>query len=442
MLNSIWVAMVVMAVICGAITGKLEDVARASTDSASAAVTLALGLVGVMTLWLGLMQALQAGGLLRGLARLMRPLMVRLFPDVPADHPAMSLMILNMSSNVLGLGNAATPFGLKAMLELNKLNPRPGTATNAMALFLAINTAGVAVLPTGMIALRASLGSRAPGAIFLPTLVASLTATLVAICSAKLLAPLFGLGAAAAPAAADASGEGIETAAAEAIWAQPVVEPTKRQRRLGYALSALVLGALAYALNREAAQSGLPGIAAWGHALSHALSAWPLVLLIVAFVLFGVCRGVQIYDAVVEGGREGFQVAVRIIPYLVTILVAIGMLRASGGVDLLVQLLEPLSSRLGIPAETLPMALLRPLTGSGAYAIAAETMQAYGPDSRIGNIVGTMMGSTETTFYVLALYFGVAQVKRARHAVLACLLADVAGLLTSVWIWRLLGDPL
>ena len=386
MLNAIWVAMVLASVICGAVTGRLEAVAKASTDSASAAVTLALGLIGVMTFWLGLMRVLQEGGLLQALARVMRPLMARLFPDVPADHPAMSMMILNMSSNMLGLGNAATPFGLKAMLELDRLNPRPGTSTDAMALFLAINTTGLAVLPTSMVALRASLGSQAPGAIFLTTLVSTLTATLVAVVSAKLLAPWYRLPAVDRVVAAETPTD-IDTAAAIAQWNQPIREPSPGQRWLGRGLTVLTLGALGYGLAQRAVASHEVGLAAWLGALRHLVSAWPLVLLIVGFVLYGVCRGVKVYDAVVEGGREGFGVALRIIPYLVTILVAIGMLRAAGAIDLLVGFLEPFTTRIGMPGATLPMALLRPLTGSGAYAVVAETMQAHGPDSLVGQIV-------------------------------------------------------
>ncbi|HET6345409.1 MAG TPA: nucleoside recognition domain-containing protein, partial [Myxococcota bacterium] len=197
--------MLVGAVVCGALTGKLDAVAKASTDSANAAVTLSLGLVGVMSFWLGLMRVLHDGGLMRGIARVLRPVMVRLFPDVPSDHPAMSMMILNMTSNILGLGNAATPFGLKAMQELDRLNPHKGAASNAMALFLAINTSGLAVLPTGMIALRASMGSQAPGSIFLTTVLSTLTATFAGVVTAKVLGPLpfFRVREPAAPAASD-----------------------------------------------------------------------------------------------------------------------------------------------------------------------------------------------------------------------------------------------
>ena len=187
MLNTIWLAMVLGSVICGALTGTLDAVAKACTDSAGGAVTLAVGLVGVMTFWLGLVRVLHQGGVLSGIARVLKPVMLRMFPEVPPDHPAMGMMILNMTANVLGLGNVATPFGLKAMNELETLNPNKGTASQSMVTFLAINTSGLAVLPTGMIALRASLGSTAPGAIFFTTLVSTISATVAGIAAAKFL---------------------------------------------------------------------------------------------------------------------------------------------------------------------------------------------------------------------------------------------------------------
>lgn len=430
--------MMIGAIICGALTGKLDAVAKASTDSANSAVNLAIGLVGVMTFWLGLMKVLHQGGLLAGIARLLRPVMVRLFPDVPADHPAMSMMILNMTSNVLGLGNAATPFGLKAMIELESLNPFKGNASNAMALFLAINTSGLAVLPTGMIALRASLGSTAPGSIFLTTVISTLAAAIAGIITAKLLGPLpyfkvtssvEGLG---APKEVDISG-------AEAQMTQQLPPATPLRRLLGWGLVLATVAAFGYALMVQAQQA--PQGAPWGgylDALKLAFNVWPLVLLIAGFVLFGVVRGVNVYDALVEGGKEGFSVALRIIPYLVAILVAVGMLRASGAIDMLVTVLDPITSLVGMPGQALPMALLRPLTGQGAYAVAADIMKSQGPDSLAGQIVSTIMGSTETTFYVLALYLGVVGVRNVRHALIPCLVADVTGIMMSVWTCRFL----
>ncbi len=432
MLNTIWLAMVLGAVICGALTGTLDAVAKACTDSAVGAVTLALGLVGVMTFWLGLVRVLQQGGVLRGIARLLKPVMLRLFPEVPADHPAMGMMILNMTSNVLGLGNVATPFGLKAMAELETLNPHKGTASQSMVTFLAINTSGLAVLPTGMIALRASLGSTAPGAIFFTTLVSTISATVAGITAAKLLgwmpwyrkAPPVALGAAAhvpEPQALDLPAELILT------------PPTGLRRAAHWLLLFTLVGAFGYALQNYVDTHAV----SWAVALKEASSNWSLLILLVIFIMFGVMRGVPVYAAVVEGGREGFNVALRIIPYLVAILVGVGMLRASGGIDMMVRLMTPLTDLIGMPAEALPMALLRPLSGQGSYGVAAEIMKVHGPDSLVGQVVSTMMGSTETTFYVLALYLGAVNITRPRHTVLACLAADITGMLAAVWTCRL-----
>lgn len=445
MLNAMWITMLLASVVCGALTGRLDMVAKASTESASAAVTLALGLVGVTCFWLGLMRVLHQAGLMRAIARLLRPVMVWLFDEVPHEHPAMSMMILNMTSNILGLGNAATPFGLKAMLELDKLNVHKGAASNPMVLFLAINTSGLAVLPTGMIALRASLGSKEPGAIFAPTIIATLSAAVAGIVAAKLLAPRKMFAAHPVDPVQDSSATAQAPVDTRQALAQAEMSPivaTARQRAVGLSLSAVMAATLGYAFYQLA--FGGPAPVGLGEACKQAMSNWSLVVLIVAFVLMGMTRGVNVYDALVEGGKEGFSVALRIIPYLVAILTAVGMLRASGAVDVLVGLLHPATSLVGMPAEALPMALLRPLTGSGAYAIVADIMRAEGPDSLAGQVVSTMMGSTETTFYVLALYLGVVGVKQARHAVLACLAADVAGMMASVWACRLLlgqGGP-
>ena len=428
MLNAVWIIMLVAAVVCGALTGKLEAVTNASVKSAGAAVELAIGLVGVMAFWLGMMRILHKGGFLNTIARVLRPVMVRLFPGVPADHPAMSMMILNMTSNMLGLGNAATPFGLKAMMELNKLNRHQGVASDAMALFLAINTSNIALLPTGIIALRASLGSDAAGSILIPSLLATTFSTIVAIITAKLLAPRFAYRPLDMQAAADDDNGGLEIDTGEAEEAIALKqEGTVRDRFLALAALALLISALGYAFNDMVNEVGI------NEALKTVARVWFLLILICAIVLYGVFKGVKVYDAVVEGGKEGFQVALKIIPYLVAILVAVGMLRASGAIELTVRALEPITRLIGMPAEALPMALLRPLSGSGAYGVAADIMKTHGADSLIGNIVSTMQGSTETTFYVLALYFGVVAVRNARHTIAACLIADVAGALGAVW---------
>ena len=390
-------------------TAPMELLSTAIIEAASGAVTLAIGLVGVMTLFLGLMKVAGAGGLLRLLARLIRPLMVRLFPDVPADHPAMGAMILNLSANALGLGNAATPFGIRAMQELDKLNSQPGTATNAMVLFLAINTSSVTLLPTGVIALRAAAGSADPAAILPTTLLATIGSTTVAILAARFYSRLT----AAPPPLAHGSSSPV---------AMPDADPALAEDRpLPLWASVLALATLV---------SLVPVAVLYG----QALSPWIIPGLIVLFLGFGAVRRVRVYEVMVEGGREGFQVALRIIPYMVVILVGVAMLRASGVLDLVVGALGRFAAPLGLPAEALPMALMRPLSGSGAYAIVASLLNdpAIGPDSYTGLLISTLQGSTETTFYVLAVYFGAVQVKRLRHAMAAALTADLAGVVFAV----------
>ena len=446
MLNHIWVTMVLLALIGGGLTGRLEAVGAASQQGAIDAVSMALGLVGVMTFWLGLVEVLQAGGLMRLLSGWLRPVMARLFPDVPASHPAMSTMILSMTANILGLGNAATPLGIRAMQQLDRLNPHPGSLTNAMALFLAITTSGLAVVPTNMIALRASLGSREPGAIVLTTLISTLIATAVAILMAKLLAPLWPI--ADAELMPDSAGpqdgtaeEAPQSAAKGALGSLESTRLRPPQKLLSVLLTLAVALAFLYDLGLRIAGHRGSGAAGWGPLLSDLASTWPLLLMVVGVVLFGVLRGVDVYAAMVAGGRAGMTTAVDIMPYLVTMLAAIAMLRAAGVLDLAVTLLRPMAEALGIPSETLPMALLRPLTGSGSLAVAADTMRVHGPDSRIGQIVSTMLGSTETTFYILAIYCGAVRTQRTRHAILACLMADVCGLLAAAWTCRLLLTP-
>jgi spore maturation protein SpmA len=432
MMNSIWLGIVVASVVTAAYAGTMGAVTTASIESAKAAVTLALGLIGVMSFWLGMMRVVQAGGLLHALARALRPIMTRLFPDVPGDDPAMSAMIMNIASNMLGLGNAATPFGIKAMTELDRLNPVRGVATNAMALFLAINTSNVALAPLGVIALRASLGSKNAAGIWLPTLVAHSFATVCAITAAKVLQRLYPP--VTAYAASWAEPEPRSAPAAESALGEP--RPTSPA---GCALASVMMLAVAGAFVLFVRQSMAGGQSA-GDLVRQAGTNWLMPLLIAAMLLYGVAKRVQVYDAMIEGAQEGFQVAVRIIPFLVAIIVAVGMFRASGLLGFVVRLVGPLTGALGFPAEALPMALLRPLSGSGAYGVMAEIMQAQGPDSPVGYLVSVLQGSTETTFYVLALYFGAVGVTRVRHALAAGLIADLAGIVgaTLAVRWLLL----
>ena len=426
MLNAFFVGVVLLSILVAAFTGNMPALSQACVDSAGKAVTLALGLVGVMSFFLGLMRVASDGGLMRIVARAVAPVLRRLFPSVPQDHPAMSAMVLNIASNMLGLANAATPFGVRAMQELDRLNARKGTATDAMALFLAINTSGLALLPTGVIALRASLGSNDPAGIFFATWFASGCATVVGITAAIALSRLPRYRAEAPAEAADAGGADPVAAPPESA-ADPLDPPRHGTAWAILGIAAFALG-LVVTVGRE-----WPDRTAGEIARSIA-SAWVLPGLVGGLVLFGWVRGVKVYASLVEGAKEGFQVALRIIPYLVAILVAVAMFRASGGLDVLVAWIGPWTARIGVPAEALPMAILRPLSGSGAYGVMAEVMTAHGPDSLLGYMVSVMQGSTETTFYVLAVYFGAVGVRRTRHTVPACLLADVAGLSAAVWI--------
>ncbi|MEX0729425.1 MAG: nucleoside recognition domain-containing protein [Aquisalimonadaceae bacterium] len=396
-------------------TTPMEALSTAMVESAAGAVELAIGLIGVMTLFLGLMKVAEAGGMLTILAKLIRPLMVRLFPEVPGDHPAMGAMILNFSANALGLGNAATPFGIRAMQELDKLNPRKGTATDSMALFLAINTSSITLLPTGVIALRAAAGSAQPAAILPTTLFATVCATIAAVLAAKFYCRFF-------PAERYAVRE-HDDAGSGAVYQAYEALPPEASQAYPLWVSTLALGVLL---------SLIPLSIVYG----RVIAPWIIPGLMVFFLMFGVLRGVRIYEVFVEGAKDGFQVAVRIIPYLVAILVAVGMFRASGAMEVMTHWIGGITGRVGLPAEALPMALLRPLSGSGAYGILASIINdpSIGPDSYTGLLVSTLQGSTETTFYVLAVYFGAVQVRRIRHTLAAALTADVVAVIAAVFI--------
>jgi spore maturation protein SpmA len=377
--------------------------------SASDAVTLVIGLIGVLALFMGLMRILEEAGLLQTIAKLISPGLKWLFPDVPANHPAFGAMVMNLSANVLGLGNAATPFGLKAMQELEKLNPHPGTATNAMVLFLAINTSSVTLLPTKVIALRASAGSHDPAGIIATTLVATLCSTIVAIIAAKLLQRLV---CTPKPTINLSKTSEIDNA---------LSNPSDNIQ--GYPMWVSLLGFVGFI-------SLIPITLVWG----SVFSPWIIPTIILATLGYGLYKKIDIYEKFTDGAKGGFDLAVKIIPFLVAILVAIGMFRASGALDALTRTLGPYTSAIGLPSDAIPMVLMRPLSGSGSLGILSEAFNnpAIGPDSYTGYLISTIMGSTETTFYVLAVYFGAVQIRRIRHALAAGLLADIAGVLASI----------
>lgn len=395
---------------------KLKNVTNAALDYAGTAVNISLSLIGIMALWLGIMKIAEEAGLISIIARWLKPLTKKLFPDVPADHPAMGSMIMNMSANMLGLGNAATPFGLKAMEELNELNPEKETASNAMCTFLAINTAGMTLIPATAIAVRAASGSTQPAIIIGTSLFASFCATVAGVTAAKILEKF--------PLKKQSHGSSL----------------FKSLRPLfvfiGIILSILLI--IYSGLGKVIAGSvGFISINTFKDII-QIFSTLAIPLLIILFVGYGAIKKVRIYEVFVEGAKEGFTIAVKIIPYLVAMLVAIGIFRAGGAMDWLVYVLHPITNFIGMPAEALPMALMRPLSGSGSLGIMAEIMSVHGPDSLIGIMVSTFYGSTETTFYVLAVYFGAVNIRKIRHALSAGLIADIAGILAAVFIVRLL----
>ena len=432
-MNWIFLALVLTSVLAAAFNGQMSHLTEATLSSANDAVKLALGLIGQMTLWLGLVGVLREAGLLTLLSRALRPVMTRLFPEVPAEHPAMGAMIMNLAANVLGLGNAATPFGLKAMQELDSLNPRRGVATDAMALFLALNTGGLAVIPMNAIAVRAASGSKDAAGIIVPTIITSLCSTVVAVLVARFLAKrqLFSVERSSTLLSPGPSrsidGQALERA--EALAA--VGDRGTRWTRL---LAVAVALALAVAMGRfvvtQAASTPAFDL------FRQLLSSWLLPVMIAGIVTLAFARGAKVYEAFLASAKEGFQTAVSIIPFLVAMLVAIGMLRASGAMEVIVSAAALVTSPLGFPPEALPMALIRPLSGSGALAVMSDALKAYGPDSFVGYLVSVINGGTETTFYVLALYFGAVQVRVIRHTLPACLAADLAGPTVALLVCR------
>lgn len=395
----------------------LKKVTNDAIKIAQLAVEIALGLIGIMALWLGVMKVAEDAGLIKIIAGALNPITRRLFPEVPADHPAIGSMVMNISANMLGLGNAATPFGLKAMEELDKLNPTKGTATNSMVTFLAINTAGMTLIPATAIAVRAASGSSNPAVIIGTSIFGAFCAVVVGLTAAKLFErfPI-------------PKGEFSE-------W-------LKQNRKFFYFIFSII-GIAAILILTGAGQyiGSLFGnsFAEVFKSVIQIVSIIAIPLLIFLFIGYGAVKKVKVYEQFVEGAKEGFNIAVRIIPYLVAMLVAISIFRAGGAMDnWLIPLLRIITDPIGFPAEALPMALMRPLSGSGSLGIMAETMAVHGPDSFIGILVSTFFGSTETTFYVLAVYFGAVNVKNTRHALPVGLLADVAGILGALFIVKLL----
>lgn len=392
---------------------KMKDVTNATLDYASTAVNIALGLIGIMALWLGIMKIAEEAGIINVIAKVVRPITKFLFPSVPHDHPAIGSIIMNLSANMLGLGNAATPFGLKAMEQLDELNENKGTATNAMCMFLAVNTAGLTLIPATAIAVRAAAGSSDPTIIIGTSFFGALCATTVGITTAKIFEAF--------------SSRNLKFK----LWIQSRIKSILIFSLVVFAVIVFamtgLLSSLTSSIDAEVFKS-----------LIHVVSTIAIPLIILLFVGYGIIKKVKIYESFVEGAKEGFQIAVRIIPYLVAMLVAIGIFRAGGAMDYLIMLVEPATDLIGMPAEALPMAFMRPLSGSGALGVMAEIISVHGADSFIGVLVSTIMGSTETTFYVIAVYFGAVNIGKTRYALAAGLMADVAGILGALFIVKFL----
>ena len=401
MLHRIWLGFFVVAFISALYqwlglgdAEVFQRMVKALFDMAGLSVELAIGLVGLMGLWLGIVAVGEASGLIDKLARALSPLFTRLMPEVPAGHPAISSMTLNLAANALGLDNAATPLGIKAMKDLQSLNPTPEVASNAQILFLVLNTSGVTVFPMTILLYRAQLGAPDPASVFIPILIATCCSTLAGL---------------------------LVTA-----WVQRI--------RLANIIVLMYLGggfALLLALVGWFATLGADEMQRQSSLVSNLL----IMALIMLFLLVAHRRSVNVYDTFIEGARQGFETAIGIIPYLVAMLAAIGVLRASGAMDIVMSGLRDLVALGGWDGrwvDAMPTALMKPLSGSGARAMMIDTMNTFGVDSFQGRLAATMQGSTETTFYVLAVYFGAVGVRHGRHALACGLTADVAGISAAI----------
>lgn len=402
-LNYIWITFFCLAFIIGLVrlcvfgdTEVFPNIMSSTFDTAKTAFEISIGLTGVLSLWLGIMKIGERGGLINGLAKMLSPVMTKLFPDIPKNHPVFGNMFMNISANMLGLDNAATPLGLKTMEGLQQLNPKKDTATNPMIMFLVLNTSGLTIVPVSILVYRAQLGAAQPTDIFLPILLATFAATLGGI---------------------------IITSVYQKI--------NLFNRTLIFTLggACLAMSALVWAftqMNQDA--MGM---------VANNFANLLLMLIIMLFLVSGIRKRINAYDAFVEGAKEGFQTAVRIIPYLVAILVGIGVFRASGAMDWLIGGLQWLFEQTGVATDwigALPTALMKPLSGSGARGMMIDTMATYGADSFVGRLSCIFQGSTDTTFYILAVYFGAIGITKTRHTIVCGLLADLVGVIAAIFI--------
>jgi spore maturation protein SpmA len=434
MLNALWLGLMVAAALLGGFLGNTQGVVDGAVHGADEAVTLALGLIGIMAFWLGLMRLAEKAGLVECVARWLQPALRRLFPEVPVGHPAMGSMVMNIAANMLGLLNAATPLGLRAMRDLEKLNPHPGTATNAMCTFLAINTSSVQLIPMTAIAILALHGSTNPTAIIGTAFLATLCSTAAGLTAVKWLEGRRWFAPPRRPIIADNPFSPADQVEEEKTALSPTTLPLSIFGRIVLAAFFLCFAWFFLRLVFD------PPTEAEGNFVVRSVNAVSLLaipFLAALFPLYAALRSVPVYEVFVEGAKEGFQVAIRIIPYLVAMLVAIEMFRGAGGVELLTFWLRPSLDAIGFPSDLLPMALVRPLSGTASVGVMKGLAGQFGGDHVVSRMAGTILGSTETTFYVVAVYFGAVNIRRTRHAVPAGLIADVVGVAASVAICRL-----
>lgn len=402
-LNYIWIGFIIIAFVIALVKLVfLGDVTvfpaliDSTFASSKTAFEISLGLTGVLSLWLGIMKIGERGGVVNVLARALSPVFTRLFPDIPKGHPVTGAIFMNIAANMLGLDNAATPLGLKAMEQLQTLNPNKETATNPMIMFLVLNTSGLTLIPISIMVYRAQLGAAQPTDVFIPILLATFFSTVAGI---------------------------IITSIYQRI------NLLNRTMLLTLGGMALVVGAIIWGFGQlDKDQMNI---------VSTSVANILLMTIIVAFVLAGMKHRINVYDAFVEGAKEGFTTAVRIIPYLVAILVAIGLFRASGAMDMLINGVATLVKAMGGNSDfvgALPTALMKPLSGSGARGMMVDAMTTYGVDSFVGRLSCVFQGSTDTTFYILAVYFGSVGIRYTRHAVACGLLADLAGVIAAIAI--------
>lgn len=400
-LNYIWIAFFGITFLTALVKlvafGNLEifpAIMDATFSSSKTAFEISLGLTGVLSLWMGIMKIGEKGGLVNALARWLSPLFIKLFPDLPKNHPVIGNIFMNLAANMLGLDNAATPLGLKAMEGLQELNPKKDTASNSMIMFLVLNTSGLTLIPVSILVYRAQMGAAQPTDIFIPILLATFMSTLVGIIATALYQKI-------------------------SLWNKTILTA------LGGSL--LLVGLLIWGFsNMDREQM---------NAVSTTVANVSLFSIIMAFIVAGMRAKTNVYDAFIEGAKDGFSTAVRIIPYLIAILVAVGVFRASGAMDLLTDGVAALLRYCGADDRivgALPTALMKPLSGSGARGMMVDAMQTYGADSFVGRLSCIFQGSTDTTFYILAVYFGSVGIRKTRHAVTCGLLADAAGILSAI----------